>query len=138
MEMGDEEKAAELFTRSYELYVREPFGVWTEKQTSVGAVNFITGGGGFLQALVFGYAGLRVRPYHLEFARPGGGMLPPGADSLRLVGLAYLGSDFDLEVTADEVALTCHREGDVELMLDFSGSLTFPFVCDGNIFFRMF
>jgi len=49
LDIGDEEKAADLFLRSYQPYVREPFKVWTEKETSIGAVNFITGAAGFLQ-----------------------------------------------------------------------------------------
>ncbi len=104
--MGDEEQAEEVFYRSYELYVRPPFNVrnlerscaffirnmeffqvWTEKETSVGAVNFITGGGGFLQTVVFGYAGIRVYPYHMEFR---GSYLPPGADAISFTGMHYL------------------------------------------------
>ena len=61
--------------------------MWTEKETSVGAVNFITGGGGFLQTVVFGYAGIRVYPYHMEFR---GSYLPPGADAISFTGMHYL------------------------------------------------
>jgi hypothetical protein len=49
LDIGEEAKAEELFYRSYQPYVRQPFKVWTEKQFSVGAVNFITGAAGFLQ-----------------------------------------------------------------------------------------
>ena len=68
--INDQENAEMYLDRSYSLYVRPPFNVrpyseldlvheliiwytytqvWTEKQTSVGAVNFITGAAGFLQ-----------------------------------------------------------------------------------------
>jgi len=49
LELGDYDKAADLFERSYAPYVKEPFNVWTEVDSGVGAVNFITGAGGFLQ-----------------------------------------------------------------------------------------
>lgn len=34
--------------------------VWSESSDGSGAVNFLTGMGGFLQAVVFGYTGIRL------------------------------------------------------------------------------
>lgn len=58
--------------------------VWTELQRpDVGAANFFTGMGGFLQTLMFGYAGLGVQLDRLEVTRP---QLPAGATRFKIRG----------------------------------------------------
>ena len=69
LELGQEDEASELFNRSYLPYVQvtlicvllifffaistqPPFYMWTEVPGGGGAVNFITGMGGFLQAKI--------------------------------------------------------------------------------------
>jgi len=47
--------------------------------------------GAFLQSLVYGFAGLRIRPDQLQVFNP---ILPPGATTLSLYGLKYLGTNF--------------------------------------------
>ena len=72
LELGQEDEASKLFNRSYLPYVQvglylclivlffaistqPPFYMWTEVPGGGGAVNFITGMGGFLQAkLLYG------------------------------------------------------------------------------------
>ena len=49
--------------------VQPPFNVWQETPTG-GAVNFITGAGGFLQSLVFGATGMRIDRDALQFTPP--------------------------------------------------------------------
>lgn len=56
LEKKEMNHAHELFTRSY-LNIKKPFYVWQETPTE-GAVNFITGAGGFLQNVLFGYGKL--------------------------------------------------------------------------------
>ena len=41
--------------------------VWTEFPSGEGAINFITGMGGFLQSVLFGYAGFRIHQEYLLF-----------------------------------------------------------------------
>ena len=53
LELGQPSQAAELFNRSY-ANIKTPFNVWTETPTG-GAVNFITGAGGFMQGIINGY-----------------------------------------------------------------------------------
>ena len=53
------------FNRSFQ-NAQPPFYVWTETPTG-GAVNFLTGVGGFLQTVLFGLTGMRVWPDHLAF-----------------------------------------------------------------------
>ncbi|XP_064618456.1 uncharacterized protein LOC135482416 [Liolophura sinensis] len=101
LELGDEARARELFWRSYKLYVREPFKIWTEVKTGLGAVNFITGMGGFLQTVFFGYGGARIHVEHLSFDP----RVPPGNTALRFVGVDYLENSFDMEITHDRVRI---------------------------------
>ncbi|CAF1103336.1 unnamed protein product [Rotaria sordida] len=96
LELKDFELAEELFRRSYETYVRPPFNVWTEARSGVGAVNFITGAGGFLQAVFFGYGGLRLTLNELEVMPPS--RLPNRSTQLAFHGLKYNGATFDLRI----------------------------------------
>jgi trehalose/maltose hydrolase-like predicted phosphorylase len=56
--------------------------VWNEAQNHKGAFNFITGMGGFLQSILFGYAGLRLTVEKLT-CNP---ILPPGITNFTLQG----------------------------------------------------
>ncbi|CAF1060401.1 unnamed protein product [Adineta steineri] len=96
IELGDFDKAQQLFERSYQTYVRPPFNVWTEAQSGVGAVNFITGAGGFLQSVIFGYGGIRLTLDQIEF-KPRG-HLPNQAKKLIFHGIKYQGYALDLTI----------------------------------------
>ncbi len=149
MMIGDQIKAEEYFLKSYQPYIQEPFKVhsvffkvsfrlnwinlewtkvWTESRNGHGAVNFITGAGGFLQTLVFGYGGVRVHPNHLLFEHT---YLPPGTDALNLIGIDYLNASFDVRLTLNEVTYTCHRHPSAELELHLPSGEKTPFICDG-------
>lgn len=93
LELDDVEKASASFEESYK-NVREPFKVWTEYPSGGGAVNFITGAGGFLQALVFGYGGLRLYPEEIQL-NP---RLPRSSTKLCLHGLHYRGSSINITI----------------------------------------
>ena len=43
------------------------FQVWTELADGSGATNFITGMGGYLQSILFGYGGLRMYTDRIDF-----------------------------------------------------------------------
>ncbi|XP_063801146.1 protein-glucosylgalactosylhydroxylysine glucosidase isoform X2 [Pseudophryne corroboree] len=47
--------------------ITEPFKIWTENADGSGAVNFLTGMGGFLQAVLFGYTGFRHHNGRVDF-----------------------------------------------------------------------
>lgn len=52
-------RAHDFFARGYQSYVHNEFKVWSEVPIGYkGSANFLTGIGGFLQALIFGYGGL--------------------------------------------------------------------------------
>ncbi|KAM7542356.1 hypothetical protein Aperf_G00000000479 [Anoplocephala perfoliata] len=59
LEAGLMENATGYFDRCL-LYCKPPFYVWTEQLNEEGATNFITGLGGFLQAIMNGLMGIRV------------------------------------------------------------------------------
>lgn len=88
--------AASSFNRSFQPYVRGPFAVWSETPTG-GVPHFLTGAGGFLQALTAGYAGLRWEDEALRL-RP---RCIEGASLIRLRGLVYRGSTLLLEYDCD-------------------------------------
>lgn len=57
--LGDRKRASEMFRRAYEINLRPPFGVFAETPTSNNPY-FMTGAGGMLQAVLFGFCGLDV------------------------------------------------------------------------------
>ena len=63
------------------------------------AVNFVTGAGGFLQQVIFGYTGLRLGDRGLEESFPP--ILPSHVTRLELRGLTIRGHRFDVVVDRD-------------------------------------
>uniref|UniRef100_A0A3Q4HDF7 Protein-glucosylgalactosylhydroxylysine glucosidase n=1 Tax=Neolamprologus brichardi TaxID=32507 RepID=A0A3Q4HDF7_NEOBR len=59
LELGEAEKAQLLLEKCFN-NIQGPFQVWSESSDGSGAVNFLTGMGGFLQAVLFGYTGFRL------------------------------------------------------------------------------
>lgn len=74
-----------MFNRTYVPYLRSPYFVWNEYVNGVsdGAGNFITGAGGFLQLIMFGYAGIRINIDSLSIRKS---QLPPNTSELKLNG----------------------------------------------------
>ena len=87
--------------------------MWTEVSNGVGAVNFLTGAGGFLQALLFGYAGLRIFPGYMTITPRA--QLPPGSERLKVQGLNYLASEFDLIISLTSIEFQCQSEQPLKL-----------------------
>nr|XP_029728045.1 protein-glucosylgalactosylhydroxylysine glucosidase-like [Aedes albopictus] len=99
LDLGEREKGSQLFDRSYKKYVREPFYVWSEVEQGLqGATNFITGAGGFLQAVINGFGGVRLFLDRLEIQKP---KLPTGTKRLTIKGVRYLGARLILSVSDD-------------------------------------
>ena len=99
--------------------------IWTEfnegglADQDIGTVNFLPGMGGFMQSIIYGFAGIRLRPQALEFHNP---MPPHGTTRIRLNGFKYLGNRLNIEIdefrvvivlvdTADEYPLVLKRNG---------------------------
>jgi len=102
LDVGEYSRAETSFSESY-VNAKEPFMVWTEGADGGGAVNFVTGAGGFLQSVLFGYGGLRfVDHKHLQF-KP---MLLPGSTKLKFVGIDYHGNSIDFVIGSSQSQIT--------------------------------
>jgi len=84
-----------------------PFGVWTEYPVGApvypGCINFITGAGGFLQSLVYGTSGMRIKSDGLHFDPPPPHATGTGAQRLTLHSFHYVGWRLRQEVTETQV-----------------------------------
>ncbi|XP_067943343.1 protein-glucosylgalactosylhydroxylysine glucosidase-like [Watersipora subatra] len=97
MEVGQPAKAAEMYERQL-LQATPPFQVWSEYPDETGAINFITGMGGFLQSLLNGYVGIRIRAEGIRLQPE----LPPSSSRLKVTGLNYHGAKFDIDIQKEE------------------------------------
>ena len=97
------EKASSMLNQSFQLNAWPPFSTWMESPGGRGTPNFLTGAGGFLQAALSGFPGLRLTDTALALQSP---QLAPGATRVVLRGLAYLGSRFDVVIEAAQLSVT--------------------------------
>ena len=97
-ELGDTALIDSLLHRSYQPHLRGPFLLLSETPTN-DAVNFVTGAGGFLQQVIFGYTGLRLGEAGLEEAFPA--VLPSHVTRLELRNLTIRGRRLDVVVDRD-------------------------------------
>jgi len=81
--LGDPEKAFSLFKESYEPNKRPPFGALSESATSNNPY-FVTGAGGMLQTVLFGFGGLHLTEEGIIQVNP---ILPKEWKSLTLKGI---------------------------------------------------
>ncbi len=98
-EIGSAADAAAWFAGNFSGgTVKPPFNVRTEAaDNNVG--YFLTGSGGFIQSLVYGFTGLRIREQGLVAAYPP--VLPEGWTSLTLRNVVFRGQRMDIHVTRD-------------------------------------
>ena len=89
--------------RIYLIYL---YQIFSEKPDSgpdgMRATNFITLAGGMLQAVLFGYGGIRVRDTHMDM-KP---YILPNSTSWAITGFKYRGSSLDLDFQQDDVTVT--------------------------------
>jgi len=69
--------------------------------------------GGFLQALLFGYGGIRLRSESLDFDP----VLPPGCSEMRFTGIDYMGSSLSLTVADRNMTFMLTSAGRFQLCL---------------------
>lgn len=103
LDVDNEEAANEMLHQSYKPYLRQPFNVWSEVvEGETGAINFITGAGGFLQTIFNGFLGLRLHINHLEIRNP---RRPTSLENLQVKGFSYLHSKFQLSLKTNKTFL---------------------------------
>jgi len=97
LELGEIATAAKYFPQSY-ANIHPPFNIWLETPVG-GATNFITGAGGFIQGVVYGYGGIRILSGQLDFNPT----LPPNVTMVVYRSIDYSGNQFDFEF--DEIQM---------------------------------
>ena len=96
-ELNDRAMVDSLLPFSYRTHVKGPFLMLSETPTN-DAVNFVTGAGGFLQQVIYGWTGLRLGERGLEQAfRP---VLPSSVKRLVLRNIQVRGKRYDVIVDA--------------------------------------
>ncbi|XP_045677096.1 protein-glucosylgalactosylhydroxylysine glucosidase isoform X1 [Phyllostomus hastatus] len=100
MELKEPRRAWDLLQRSF-ANITEPFKVWTENADGSGAVNFLTGMGGFLQAALFGFTGFRITGAGLTFDPT----CLAEVSGVRVSGVSYLGNKLDFSFSEDSVTV---------------------------------
>ncbi|NXI07152.1 PGGHG glucosidase, partial [Irena cyanogastra] len=81
--------------------ITEPFKVWVENSDGSGAVNFLTGMGGFLQVVLFGFTGFRITKSRLLFDPA----FPDEITKLKVSSISYLGNRLEVTITRQEIRL---------------------------------
>lgn len=109
--LGRSTQAMQEFRESYRPFMRGPWAAFAEKR-GTNDVYFLTGMGGSLQSILYGFAGLQARPidetgrgrrliadvHAALWADP---HLPPGWKSLKIKGIRFRGQTLDLNIAAD-------------------------------------
>jgi trehalose/maltose hydrolase-like predicted phosphorylase len=94
-ELGDRKTFDRLIPITYQGYLRPPYNVLSETPKN-NSTNFVTGAGGFLQQVIFGYTGLRLNEDGLT--KKFSPMLPTGVTRLNLKNFRVRNKRFDFEV----------------------------------------
>ncbi|NWT76103.1 PGGHG glucosidase, partial [Prunella himalayana] len=81
--------------------ITEPFKVWVENSDGSGAVNFLTGMGGFLQVILFGFTGFRITRSRLLFDPA----LPDQITELKVSSISYLGNRLEVTISREEIRM---------------------------------
>ncbi|XP_023578634.1 protein-glucosylgalactosylhydroxylysine glucosidase isoform X2 [Octodon degus] len=100
MELKDPSRAQDLLDRSI-INITEPFKVWTENADGSGAVNFLTGMGGFLQAVLFGCTGFRITCTGVTFDP----LCLTGISRVCVSGIFYQGNRLNFTFCKDSVTI---------------------------------
>jgi trehalose/maltose hydrolase-like predicted phosphorylase len=109
-ELGDKALLDSLLPHSYRSWIQGPFLMLSETPDKKDAVDFLTGAGGFLQQVIYGWTGLRVGDKGLEPAYPP--LLPSGITRLMLRNVYSRGRRYDVVVDSSGRRMVPHqREG---------------------------
>ncbi|XP_020383839.2 protein-glucosylgalactosylhydroxylysine glucosidase isoform X1 [Rhincodon typus] len=104
LELKNITQAQHQFNKCYS-HIQEPFKVWSENPDGSGAVNFLTGMGGFLQTVLFGYTGFRIMKSYLCFDP----IIPEDMGELWITGIKYLGNELHFQFSTQQVTIVLIR-----------------------------
>ncbi|XP_059156328.1 protein-glucosylgalactosylhydroxylysine glucosidase-like isoform X2 [Physella acuta] len=129
LQLGNQSKASQLYDRAV-LNAQQPFLVWSENSDGDGATNFLTGMGGYLQLVLFGYGGARIYDDHLTFDP----VLITRTTEVTFTGLDYRGCSFDLSYSESNLTLTQTQvnAGHVGLKVKFADSAAWVSLTTGQ------
>ncbi|XP_020835847.1 protein-glucosylgalactosylhydroxylysine glucosidase isoform X4 [Phascolarctos cinereus] len=113
MELKEMEKAHAQLRKCFS-NISEPFKVWTENADGSGAVNFLTGMGGFLQAVLFGFTGFRITRAGLTFDPT----CSAEVQSMRVTGVSYLGNKLCFSFSEEMVTIVVTASEQAALPLE--------------------
>jgi trehalose/maltose hydrolase-like predicted phosphorylase len=111
LEISKAKEGFSYFTLSQEDF-NEPFMLPSELHDG-GCSGFITGCGGFLQAILNGYGGIRVNSEQLTLDP----QLPPNAEQFLFKRYKYWDNALDITIRRDSLTLTLVTEGHVPLVV---------------------
>uniref|UniRef100_A0A1A9WXQ2 Protein-glucosylgalactosylhydroxylysine glucosidase n=1 Tax=Glossina brevipalpis TaxID=37001 RepID=A0A1A9WXQ2_9MUSC len=127
-------KADYYFLKSFQDYIRPEFKVWSETSFDFkGSSNFLTGIGGFLQSIVYGYAGIR---FHIDSKGRSQMLLKrshllPKVKLFTVKGIKFANASFALKVFGKgRSLLTCMRLGNS--LLELIGKSSQPITLRDN------
>jgi len=83
-------------------HLNPPFNVWNERIVG-GTPHFITGGGGFLQNVIFGFGGIYLNENNITINPL---YLPPGVDYIKFRSMYYLGIPLSVAIDFQEKLIT--------------------------------
>jgi trehalose/maltose hydrolase-like predicted phosphorylase len=129
-QLGRAQHAYDYLKRAYVPNTRPPFQSFSETPTN-NEFFFCTGVGGALQALLFGFSGLRLREGYFTLSP----LLPDHWQALRLRGLYLLGARTDIEITRDRTTVRRRLGGDsVTVEIEHAdGRTPFAVHADGSL-----
>ena len=93
--LGRQQEAEENFKAAYQPFVRGPFMLFSEKR-SLDRCVFVTGLGGLLQAVIYGYAGLDLSTKTPRATQKP--VLPKSWKSITLKGIQHRGQSYDVRI----------------------------------------
>ncbi|XP_025937840.1 protein-glucosylgalactosylhydroxylysine glucosidase isoform X3 [Apteryx rowi] len=100
LELKEAQKAQNQLSKCFS-NITEPFKIWVENSDGSGAVNFLTGMGGFLQAVLFGYTGFRITKTSLRFDPA----CPNDINKLKVAGVSYIGNKLKFTITKEKIKI---------------------------------
>ena len=107
-ELGDRGMVDSLLPHSYRSWLQGPFLMLSETPDKKDAVNFVTGAGGFLQQVLYGYTGLRWGEKGLEPAFDP--VLPSQVKRLTIRNVFSRGKRYDVIVDSSGRRMVPHEE----------------------------